>query len=78
MFGANGATTPVTTPVTTVKVFVLRFEVNGVQTWWKESLDSQTAFRLAKRMAIEGYKPTLRRVKVFPVIKEDRTCQLLN
>ena len=42
-----------------VSIFILEYTINGKRTVWPESLQAKTAFGVAKRLAVGGYKPTV-------------------
>lgn len=55
-----------------VKVYLIRFEENGISRWWHQSLDRDLAFALARKLALQGCKPKVHRFDVLPNIENDR------
>lgn len=49
-----------------VKLFLIRYEQNGKTHWWAESVSQREAFTIARKLAISGLRPVVKRIDVYP------------
>lgn len=49
-----------------IKVYVMKFTLNGRQHWIRESMDRDTAFAMGKRYGRLGRKPVIVRIEATP------------
>lgn len=52
---------------TNIDVFLITYYLpNGERVWWKESLSSEEAFALGRQLAVDGFRPSVRRISAPP------------
>lgn len=49
-----------------IKVYVMKFTLDGRQIWLKESMDRDTAFAMGRRYGRLGRKPVIVRIDTSP------------
>ncbi|MCY2974774.1 MAG: hypothetical protein NTW52_08945 [Planctomycetota bacterium] len=49
-----------------VKLYLIRYHQDGTTKWWAESLSQEEAFTVARKLAMQGFRPVVKRIDVNP------------